>query len=122
MFKTPPAFSSFSVDDIDKATQFYGKTLGLETSEEYGTLNQKLTDGGRVMIYPKDNHQATTFTVMNFVVDDIEKTVDDLTQKGITFERYTSEIQTNEKGISSGEGPNAGPKMAWFKDPAGNIL
>ncbi|HVF69597.1 MAG TPA: VOC family protein [Xanthomonadales bacterium] len=122
MFKYTKAFSSFSVNDLHKAKEFYGKVLGLEVEEyeEMGLLNLKLATGGVVMIYPKgDDHVPAAFTVLNFPIDDVEKAVDTLTEKGVMFEQYTGELQTDEKGISRGEN---GPIIAWFKDPAGNIL
>ena len=119
MFKNTKAFSSFSVDDISKAKDFYAKVLGINVSEEYGGLTLNL-QGSSVMIYPKDNHEPATFTVLNFTVDDIEKAVDDLTEKGIKFEQYdVADIKTDEKGISKWED---GPSMAWFVDPARNII
>lgn len=113
-------FSSFSVDDIDKVKPFYSGKLGLDVAkDEMGILTIHLADGARVVIYPKgENHQPASFTVLNFLVDDIEKTVDKLTESGIQFEQYTGDIETDEKGIFRGEGP----VIAWFKDPAGNIL
>jgi predicted enzyme related to lactoylglutathione lyase len=122
MFKDTHAFSGFSVDDIGKAKEFYGQTLGLEVSEEgeMGIINLKIAGGGNVMIYPKDNHQPATFTIMNFPVTDIDAAVDQLTQKGVSFERYDMPgLDPDRKGIYRGE---EGPPIAWFKDPAGNIL
>lgn len=121
MFQDTPAFSSFSVNDLAKAKDFYAHSLGLRVTEEskYSTLLLHLAGDAEVMIYPKgQDHQPATFTVLNFVVDDIEHTVDQLADKGVTFEQYDF-MNTNEKGISSMPG---GPSMAWFKDPAGNIL
>ncbi|MDR8393909.1 VOC family protein [Aliifodinibius sp. S!AR15-10] len=119
MFKETKAFSSFSVDDIEKAKDFYGKTLGLKVmEEEMGIIALHLSGGVRIIIYPKPNHTPATFTVLNFQVENIESAVDQLIDKGITFEQYDGELQTDEKGISRGEGP----LIAWFKDPAGNIL
>lgn len=124
MFKNSRAFSSFSVNDLDKAQAFYGETLGLEVTKEpkMGLLEVHLGDGGTVMIYPKGPaHQPASFTILNFPVADIEKTVDELTAKGVQFEHYTDEmIKTNEKGIAGGG--EYGPRIAWFTDPAGNIL
>jgi predicted enzyme related to lactoylglutathione lyase len=117
------AFSSFSVDDAEKAKEFYSKTLGLEVTEVPEMdriLRLNFSGSSSLMIYQKSNHVPATFTVLNFSVDDIEKAVDDLTKKGVVFEKYNDpQIKTNEKGIVSGSG---GPKIAWFKDPAGNIL
>ena len=118
MFKDSKAFSGFSVDDIPRAKQFYGETLGLNVSEEPAGLGLQLGGGGVVFIYPKEDHAPATFTVLNFPVDDVEKAVDELTQKGVRFERYEGELQTDENGIFRGEGPT----IAWFKDPAGNVL
>src|SRR2546422_6413159 len=99
MFKNTKAFSSFSVDDIKKAKEFYGQTLGLEVSETKEGLVLRIAGGGEVFIYPKPNHEAATFTVLNFPVDDIEPTVDGLTKLGVGFERYEGDIKTDEKGI-----------------------
>jgi catechol 2,3-dioxygenase-like lactoylglutathione lyase family enzyme len=118
MFKDAHAFSGFSVDDIPKAKEFYAGTLGLDVSEEYGMLTLRLAGGGRVLAYPKENHEPATFTILNFPVADIERAVDDLTAAGVPFEHYEGEYSTDEKGIFRGEGP----LIAWFRDPAGNIL
>ncbi|MBC5806153.1 MAG: glyoxalase [Candidatus Eremiobacter antarcticus] len=119
MFKATKAFSSFSVQDIPKAKQFYGQTLGLEVSEANGLLTLQLAGGGTVMIYPKSNHAPASFTVLNFPVGDLEETVNELTKRGVVFERYDMpEIKVDQKGIHRGQGPD----IAWFKDPAGNIL
>ena len=125
MLKDSHAFSSFSVDDIPKAKEFYGQTLGLDVTEipDMGLLQLGLAGGSRVMIYPKDDHAPATFTVLNFTVPDIDQAVDALAGKGVEFERYDSEtIKTDEKGIARGDSSNEGPQIAWFKDPAGNIL
>ncbi len=120
MFKQSNAFSSFSVNDIQKAKKFYSEILGLEVKDDPMGIVELHTQGNNpVMIYPKPNHEPATFTVLNFPVDNIEKTVDELIAKGIVFEQYEGEIKTNEKGISTNP---YGPKIAWFKDPAGNIL
>ena len=122
MFKDTDAFSSFSVDDPQKAKEFYGQTLGLdlsEVSEMNGLLELHLAGGARVLIYPKPNHTPATFTVLNFVVDDVEQAVDALAGRGVRFEQYDEpNLKTDEKGIARGEGPT----IAWFQDPAGNIL
>ena len=116
-------FSSFSVDDIDQAREFYGKTLGVDVSDnEEGGLELSFPNSGSVFIYPKENHEAATFTVLNFLVDDIDATVDDLTDRGIEFESYDGEMETDEKGIFRGADDDKGPNIAWFKDPAGNFL
>jgi catechol 2,3-dioxygenase-like lactoylglutathione lyase family enzyme len=120
MLKANKAFSSFSVNDIQKAREFYGKTLGLEVSSgPEGTLVVPLSDGTKTLMYPKSNHQPATFTVLNFPVDSVDKAVDELTQRGVRFEIYNEpNLKTDARGISRGNGPT----IAWFKDPAGNIL
>ncbi len=113
------AFSGFSVNDIPKAKEFYGRTLGLKVSESNGLLTLHLAGGNNVLIYPKPNHTPATFTVLNFPVDDVDQAVDELTKRGVRFEIYDlPEIKTDKKGIMRGNGPT----IAWFKDPAGNIL
>ena len=120
MFKNTKAFSSFSVNDLQKAKDFYNKTLGVEVIDNpMGLIELKIAGNNNIMVYPKPNHEPATFTVLNFTVDDIEKAVDELIVKGIVFEQYEGEIKTDKKGISRDSG---GPKIAWFKDPAGNIL
>lgn len=123
MFKNTKAFSSFSVNDIAKAKDFYTNILGLDVKEEYGGLTLNIAGSNSIMVYPKDNHEPATFTVLNFPVEDIEKSVDELIAKGITFEQYDF-LNTNEKGIAKmpEEGGANGPTMAWFTDPAGNIF
>jgi catechol 2,3-dioxygenase-like lactoylglutathione lyase family enzyme len=118
MLKDSKAFSGFSVDDIPKAKQFYGGTLGLEVSEARGLLMLHLAGGATVLIYPKPNHIPATFTVLNFPVADIEKAVECLTTSGVRFERYEGALKTDRLGIFRG----GGPLIAWFKDPAGNVL
>ncbi|MCM5663056.1 VOC family protein [Galbibacter mesophilus] len=116
------AFSSFSTDDIPKAKKFYKDILGLPVDNgEMGTLTLHLQGGNTVTIYPKSNHQPATFTVLNFPVINIDNTVNDLLEKGVVFEHY-KEPKTDSKGIYRGISFNAGPNIAWFKDPAGNIL
>ena len=122
MLKSKAGFASFSVDDLDKAKEFYGNTLNLQvTDDPMGIIQVQVPDGGSVMVYPKGpGHQPATFTVLNFVVDDIESAVDELSAAGVEFEHYDSpDVKTDEKGIARDE---RGPKIAWFKDPAGNIL
>jgi len=120
MFKVTKAISSFSVDNLAKARKFYSEKLGLNVSEEpqmKGMFYLNINKDSKVMLYEKPNHTPATFTVLNFPVKDVESTVDDLAGKGIRFEQY-DELKTDKKGISSG-----GPvKIAWFKDPAGNII
>jgi len=120
MLKNTKAFSGFSANDIPKAKQFYQDTLGLNVTENNGMLTLKFTNGAQVIIYPKPNHTPATFTVLNFPVENVEKTVDELTAKGVKFEHYDMpQLKTDEKGIVRG---NGGPTIAWFTDPAGNIL
>ena len=117
MLETSKAFSSFSVDNLQEARKFYEQTLGLEVAESKEGL--ELHPGATsVFIYPKPNHKPATFTVLNFLVKDIDSAVDDLKRKGVAFERYQGAIETDEKGIHR----DGGPTIAWFKDPAGNIL
>jgi predicted enzyme related to lactoylglutathione lyase len=111
------AFSGFSSNDIARAKDFYAKTLGLEVAEENGMLTLHLAGGGTVLIYPKPNHEPASFTVLNFPVPDIEAEVDRLVGAGIQFERYEG-MEHDQRGIMRG----GGPPIAWFKDPAGNIL
>jgi catechol 2,3-dioxygenase-like lactoylglutathione lyase family enzyme len=117
MLQTKSAFSSFSVNDLQKAKDFYAQTLGLKVKESEMGLEIHPGDTD-VFIYPKPNHTPAGFTVLNFLVDNIDQAVDELKQKGVRFEQYDGEIKTNEKGIHH----NGGPTIAWFKDPAGNIL
>jgi predicted enzyme related to lactoylglutathione lyase len=120
MFKQSKAFSSFSVNDLQKAKEFYENILGLETKDNpMGLFELHIDSSNDIMVYPKPNHEPATYTILNFPVDDIEKTVDDLIAKGIVFEQYGGEIKTDAKGICRDP---RGPKIAWFKDPAGNIL
>ncbi len=117
MFKDSKAFSTFSADDIPRAKQFYGETLGLDVADEMDRLALHLAGGGEVFVYPKEDHEPASFTVLNFPVDDIDRAVDKLAEAGVEFERYEG-MELDEKGINRGEGPT----IAWFKDPAGNIL
>jgi predicted enzyme related to lactoylglutathione lyase len=119
MLEASKAFSGFSANDIGKAQEFYGKTLGLKVSESHGVLMLHLTGGNNVLIYPKPNHVPATFTVLNFPVKDVDQAVDELTKRGVRSEIYDlPDIKTDKKGIMRGKGP----AIAWFKDPAGNIL
>lgn len=123
MFNVQAAFSGFSVDNLQTAKEFYTKTLGLELAGEEMGLRFKLPGGGELFVYPKENHVPATFTVLNFVVDDIDQAVNELTQRNVTFERYdTMPGAQDEKGIARGLKAHQGPDIAWFKDPAGNIL
>jgi len=113
------AFSGFAADDIQKAKDFYGRTIGLKVSESNGPLTLHLAGGNDVFIYPKPNHVPATFTVLNFPVDDVDLAVEELTKRGVRFEIYDlPDIKTDKKGIMRGNGPT----IAWFKGPAGNIL
>jgi len=119
MLKDSKAFSGFSAGDIAKAKEFYAGTLGLEVSESHGLLTLRLAGGNNVIIYPKPNHVPATFTVLNFPVKDVDLAVDQLKKRGVRFEQYNlPNLKTDEKGIMRGNGPT----IAWFKDPAGNIL
>ena len=117
MFKDSRAFSGFAAPDIEQARAFYADTLGLEVTEEHGILTLHLAGGGLVIVYPKPDHTPADFTVLNFPVDDVEAAVDALTERGIEFEHYDGAPQ-DEKGIMRGNGPD----IAWFRDPAGNVL
>jgi len=121
MLKTSKGFSSFAVNDIPKAKDFYENTLGLSVKDNpMGIIELEISGSSNVIVYPKPNHEPATFTVLNFPVDDIDAAVDALMQKGVTFEKYDeASLKTDEKGISRG---NGGPNIAWFKDPSGNIL
>jgi catechol 2,3-dioxygenase-like lactoylglutathione lyase family enzyme len=121
MLNAKAAFSGFSVDDLAKAKEFYVETLGLKLDNMDMGLTLQLPNGGTVFVYDKDNHQPATFTILNFVVDNIDEAVEELTKNGVQFEHYDN-VQTDEKGIARGSTQNIGPDIAWFKDPAGNIL
>ena len=121
MFQPKTAFSGFSVNDLPTAKAFYTQTLGLKVLEEGPGLIIHLPGGGTVIAYPKDDHQPATFTILNFEVDNIDEAVDELTSRGVSFERYTGMPQ-DQKGIMRGISQNMGPDIAWFKDPASNIL
>ena len=118
MFANTKAFSGFAVDDIAKAREFYEGTLGLKVSEESGLLTLHLAGGRDTLVYPKPDYVPATYTILNFDVDDVEQAVDDLVARGVRFERYDG-FDQDEQGIS--RDPN-GPPIAWFRDPAGNIL
>jgi catechol 2,3-dioxygenase-like lactoylglutathione lyase family enzyme len=117
MLTDSKAFSGFAVPDVAEARQFYGETLGLRVSEEHGMLQLHLAGGRDVIVYPKPDHTPASYTILNFPVDDVEATVDALTQRGVRFERYQG-FDQDDKGIQRG----GGPLIAWFKDPAGNVL
>lgn len=121
MFRETKAFSSFSVDDLREAKQFYGEVLGLDVAEVPEGLVLHIASGAQVFIYPSDNYTAPKHTVLNFPVDDIEEAVAELTKRGVRMEHYDMpDIKTDERGIfRSNTGPRA---IAWFKDPAGHVL
>ena len=116
MLQDSKAFSGFSVDDVPRAKEFYTKTVGLDVGEEHGMLRLRTGSGNTVLVYPKDNHVPAEYTVLNFPVADIEATARELTTRGVTFEKYNDD--QDELGIYRGQGP----LIAWFKDPAGNVL
>jgi catechol 2,3-dioxygenase-like lactoylglutathione lyase family enzyme len=119
MLNDSVAFSGFSVDDVARARDFYRDVLGMVVLEEHGLLWLELTGGHRVLVYPKRDHQPASYTVLNFPVEDVEATVDALTERGVRFERYEgTPSATDEKGVFRGEGP----LIAWFTDPAGNVM
>jgi predicted enzyme related to lactoylglutathione lyase len=117
MFKDTKAFSGFSADDIPAAKRFYGETLGIEVSEENGMLTLQLGGDRPALIYPKPNHQPADFTILNFPVADIDRAVDQLIERGVELERYPG-MEQDERGVLRA----GGPPIAWFKDPAGNVL
>ena len=117
MFANTKAFSGFAVDDLEAAKKFYGETLGLGTSEHYGLLTLHLAGGRDTLVYPKPDHTPASYTILNFQVDDIDAAVDELVRRGVSLEKYDGMGQ-DEKGINRA----GGPYIAWFKDPAGNIL
>jgi catechol 2,3-dioxygenase-like lactoylglutathione lyase family enzyme len=116
------AFSSFSVNDLKKAKEFYGQKLGIDVREQEEGLQLSFDNGNNVFIYPKSDHKPATFTVLNFPVDDIDVAVDKLKTAGVNFESYEGELKTDKKGIFRGAENGNGPNIAWFKDPAGNFL
>ena len=120
MLNPNEAFSGFAVDDLDAAREFYGQTLGMEVTEEaMGVIRLAIGGGKHVLVYPKPDHWPATYTILNFPVEDLEQTVDELVRAGVEFEHYDEpEFKTDEKGIARGDGP----AIAWFRDPAGNIL
>jgi catechol 2,3-dioxygenase-like lactoylglutathione lyase family enzyme len=119
MFKDAKSFSSFSVNDLEKAKEFYGQTLGLKVSKPEEGLELNLADGHTVFLYPKPNHTPASFTVLNFPVKDIDEAVEELTTLGLRLEKYDlPDLKTDKKGVMRGPGM----QIAWFKDPAGNIL
>ena len=118
MFRDTRAFSGFAVPDTDAAKDFYGGTLGLEVTEENGLLTLHVAGDRPILVYPKPDHEPANYTILNFPVEDIDRAVDDLAAAGVEFESYTGDLETDEKGVFR----KAGPPIAWFRDPAGNIL
>ena len=119
MFGSNQVMSSFSSNDIPACKTFYAETLGFDVEDQFDGLLLKYGGGGQTMVYPKDNHQPASFTVLHVIVDDVEKAVDDLAAKGVTFEHYTEDpVKTDAKGINR----DMGGAIAWFKDPADNII
>ena len=113
------AYSGFSVSDIPAAKRFYEETLGVEVTEQHGMLTLHLAGDRPTLVYPKDGHEPASFTILNFPVPDIEAAVGALAERGVSFERYEgTPMETDEKGIFRG----GGPLIAWFRDPAGNVL
>lgn len=120
MFRNTKAFSGFSVDNLQKAKEFYSEVLGLEVVDHpMGLIELKINGASNIIVYPKPNHTPATFTVLNFPVDNIDLAVDLLLEKGVLFEQYEGDIKTDNKGICRSP---VGPAIAWFRDPAGNIL
>jgi predicted enzyme related to lactoylglutathione lyase len=117
MFENTKAFSGFAVDDLEAAKKFYGEVLGLKTSEQYGLMTLHLAGGRDTLVYPKPDHIPATYTILNFAVDDIDAAVDELVSRGVELEKYDG-LGQDDKGINRA----GGPYIAWFKDPAGNIL
>ncbi|MGN9906924.1 VOC family protein [Phytohabitans sp. LJ34] len=117
MFESAKAFSGFSVDDIAAAKAFYAGTLGLKVTEEHGMLTLHIEGGSQILVYPKENHTPATFTILNFPVGDVDKAVDDLAARGVSTLRY-DDFPQDDKGVMRGNGP----AIAWFADPAGNVL
>ncbi len=119
MLAQSKAFSGFAVDDLEQAREFYADTLGLDVKaiDDPGLLNIRLAGDRDILVYPKGDFEPATYTILNFPVDDVEAAVDDLASRGVAFERYDG-MEQDEKGIARGPGP----EIAWFKDPAGNVL
>ncbi|MHB8235190.1 MAG: VOC family protein [Solirubrobacteraceae bacterium] len=117
MFANTEAFSGFAVDDLEDARRFYEQTLGIRTTSENGLLTLHLAGERPTIVYPKPDHQPANFTILNFKVADIERAVDELTERGVQIERYDA-FEQDERGIMR----SGGPFIAWFKDPAGNVL
>jgi catechol 2,3-dioxygenase-like lactoylglutathione lyase family enzyme len=121
MLRTSLAFSGFTVDDVPAAKAFYTGVLGLDVTEQHGMLTLHLTGGRDTLVYPKPDHAPAPFTILNFPVDDIDAAVDELTARGVQFARY-GDLPQDDKGVLRGLAHDRGPDIAWFTDPAGNIL
>jgi predicted enzyme related to lactoylglutathione lyase len=117
MFENTKAFSGFAVNDLERAREFYGQTLGLKTSEDHGLLTLHIAGDRDTLVYPKPDHAPASYTILNFPVDDIDGAVEQLAARGVRCERYDG-FEQDEKGVFRG----GGPYIAWFKDPAGNVL
>ncbi|CAN5318631.1 VOC family protein [soil metagenome] len=122
MLNSPNIFTSFSTNDIDRTRSFYADTLGLDVEKMSIGLSISLAGGGKVFVYPKPDHTPASFTILNFPVENIDDAVTELKSKGVTFESYKGQIATDENDILRSDDPSQGPSIAWFKDPAGNIL
>ena len=122
MFSPRSAFSGFSVDNLAAAKAFYTSTLGLTVEPDGDGARLHMPGGGTVFFYPKDDHQPASFTILNFAVEDIDAAVADLSSRGVTFERYEGIPGIDAKGIMRGREHNSGPDIAWFLDPARNVL
>lgn len=121
--KIDAAFSGYSTNDVEGAAKFYRDSLSIAATEDMGGLKLTFASGQQVFIYPKEDHVPATYTVLNFVVDDINAAVDELVAKGVVFEQYdTMPGQQDERGVLRGKDVGMGPNIAWFKDPSGNIL
>jgi catechol 2,3-dioxygenase-like lactoylglutathione lyase family enzyme len=118
------AFQGFSVDDVEAARRFYGEAVGLEVADEMGGLRLTLPAGQTIFVYPKDDHEPASFTILNFVVDDIDRAVDELNAAGVVTKIYEAphDFGTDDRGIARGSQTGQGPDIAWFHDPAGNVL
>lgn len=123
MFKPVGAFSGFSVDDLAKAKEFYAEKLGLQIKDDEMGLQLQLPGGAQVFMYPKDNHEPATYTTLNLVVENIDDALGELEKRGVKFEHYNSkDLPQDDKGVLRGLSNDMGPDIAWFKDPAGNVL
>ena len=123
MFQDAKAYSGFSTNDIPKTKDFYGRVLGLEVSEDYGMLRIRLGSGATVIVYPKADHTPASYTMLNFPVQDVDAAVRDLVSQGVVMEQYNNkDMPQDANGVLRGIKVGMGPDIAWFKDPAGNIL